>query len=71
MKLQRNVGTLDRVARLVLAAALGAAFVTGVVAPPVSYVAGVLAATMLATAATGFCPIYALLRIRTCPVQRT
>jgi hypothetical protein len=71
VKLTQNVGTIDRIARLALAVVLGAAFLTGAVAAPLGYVAAVLAVTMLATALSGFCPIYSLLRIRTCPIQRT
>ncbi|HEX5826336.1 MAG TPA: DUF2892 domain-containing protein [Candidatus Limnocylindrales bacterium] len=71
MKLQQNVGTPDRIVRLVLAAVLAAAALTGLVAAPFSYLAGVLAVVMLVTGLTGFCPLYALFGIRTCPVRRT
>ena len=64
----KNMGTIDRVARAVLVApaatiaalALGPATVVGVVLL-------VVAAIMVATAAVGFCPLYALLGIDTRP----
>lgn len=68
MKLQQNVGTPDRIVRVLLGIALGVAFVT--IAAPWSYVAAVLAVIMLVTGATGFCPLYALFGIRSCPIQR-
>ncbi len=70
MKLTRNVGTIDRLVRFAIAAALAAAVLTGAVTAPLAWIAGVLALTMLLTGATGFCPLYALFGIKTCPVQR-
>ena len=63
----RNMGTLDRALRLLIAApaltALGLlAFAPGT-AP--SVVALALAGVMLATSATGFCPLYVPLGIST------
>ncbi|OGO54821.1 MAG: hypothetical protein A2V85_16710 [Chloroflexi bacterium RBG_16_72_14] len=71
MKLTQNVGTPDRIIRLLIGAALSAAVVAGVVTAPLAWVAGALAAIMLVTGATGFCPLYALFGIRSCPIQRT
>jgi hypothetical protein len=70
VKLTQNVGTVDRIVRLAIAVALGAAVLTGAVTAPLSWIAGVLAVTMLLTGATGFCPLYALAGIRTCPIRR-
>jgi hypothetical protein len=70
MKLTQNVGTLDRIARLGLGAVLGVLFIAGIVAAPLSYLVGLLSVIMLATGALGFCPIYALVGVRTCPIQR-
>jgi hypothetical protein len=70
MKLQKNVGTIDRVARVGLALALGIAVITGIVAAPFSYLLAVLAVVFLATGAIGWCPIYFALGIRTCPIRR-
>lgn len=64
--MSKNMGTVDRAARafVIAPAAIAAAFALGV-----GGVAGivllVVAAVMLATAAVGFCPIYALLGINT------
>lgn len=67
MKLQQNEGTADRIVRIVAAALLALAVVTGLVAAPVSIAAGVIAAVLLVTGVTGFCPLYAVLRVSTCP----
>jgi hypothetical protein len=67
MKLQRNTGNPDRAIRLVIAGLLAVAAIAGVVTAPLSYLALAIAGIMLVTGATGFCPIYAILRVSTCP----
>lgn len=67
MKPQQNEGTVDRVIRIVAAALLALAVATGLVAAPISIAAGVLATLLLVTGVTGFCPLYAVLRVSTCP----
>lgn len=64
-----NVGNLDRIVRLVIAAvAAGLAFVAGP-GSVLGIVLFVVAAIMLGTAAVGFCPLYRLFGISTCPVR--
>ena len=67
MKPQQNEGTVDRVIRIVAAALLALAVATGLVAAPISIAAGILATLLLVTGVTGFCPLYAVLRVSTCP----
>jgi hypothetical protein len=70
MKLQVNVGRLDRMARLAAGIALVAVALLGVVVAPIGIIAGVIGTILLATGATGFCPLYALFGASTCPVRR-
>ena len=65
-----NVGTVDRIARLVLGVVLvlapfvsGMALFQGATATALSVVVG---AVMLATAGMRFCPLYRIFGIRTC-----
>jgi ABC-type polysaccharide transport system permease subunit len=67
MKLQQNEGTPDRIIRIVAAAFLALVVVTGLVTAPVSVAVGIIAAILLATGATGFCPLYAIFGVSTCP----
>jgi hypothetical protein len=69
MRLQKNVGTIDRIIRIIGGVALAAAVLAGLVGNPLTYVAGLVAGLLLVTGATGFCPLYALLRISTRPAQ--
>jgi len=68
--MKANVGTVDRIIRAVvgLAALLGAwAIGSGSVAFVLLMVVG---AILLVTAAVGFCPLYRVLGLTTCPVAR-
>jgi hypothetical protein len=65
--MQHNESNIDRIIRLVIAAAavaLGAVVGFGTVVGIVAIVAAVI---MVATAASGFCPLYALFGVSTCP----
>ena len=59
---RRNCGILDRVVRLVLGIVLLGFY--GALEPPVRYLT-LLGLPLIATALTGFCPLYALFRIST------
>jgi hypothetical protein len=61
----KNEGTLDRAVRIVLGVALLALTVVG----PESML-GLAGVVPLATGLIGFCPLYRLVGIKTCPVAR-
>lgn len=61
--MQANVGTIDRVLRIVVGAALVAAAATGKVG-----VWGYIGIVPILTGLFRFCPAYTLLGIRTCPM---
>jgi fatty acid desaturase len=65
VRFPQNESTLDRIVRLIASVALVALNVAGVLGGPLAIVAWVLAGILLVTGAIGFCPLYALLRIRT------
>ncbi|MFZ5618336.1 MAG: YgaP family membrane protein [Pseudomonadota bacterium] len=60
----RNVGTIDRVVRLVIAAAAIWLFFAGV-RPAWEYVALVVGVVLGVTAVTGICPAYRMLKLDT------
>lgn len=62
-----NVGTPDRIVRLVVAvlAVIGALNTAGAL----SIVLWIVAAIMALTALVGFCPLYRLLGVNTCKVK--
>lgn len=65
----RNVGSLDRGFRVLLAVAF---VIAGIMASgALAIVLYVLAGVMLVTAAVGFCPLYRLVGMNTCRVDAT
>jgi hypothetical protein len=58
MKIEKNVGTIDRIVRLVLAFALAALYFTGTVSGTLGIVFLVLAVVFALTAAVSICPLY-------------
>jgi hypothetical protein len=70
VKVQINEHPADRAIRIVLGVILLAASFAGMLAAPVVYVAGLVGAIALVTGLTGFCPLYALLRVSTSPARR-
>lgn len=76
-KIQKNLGTLDRIIRLFLAlvviALYGAGFIEisngNFLSGAIFWAAAIMGGIFLVTSALGFCPVYALLRISTCDKQ--
>jgi uncharacterized membrane protein len=64
--MKANVGTVDRIIRLVVGAAVLALGIMGGLASPWNIVAMVAGGVLIGTAAIGWCPPYALLGINTC-----
>lgn len=58
MKLKKNMGTLDRVIRLVIAAAFAILYFTGNLSGLAAIILGILAIIFVVTSFVGFCPLY-------------
>lgn len=61
-----NMGSADRVIRVILAVVFGALWYTGTVSGTIGTVLLVLGIVFLATSAIGFCPLYKPFGINTC-----
>lgn len=66
----RNEGTIDRALRVIVGVVLLAAWVFGWLGGATAIVLGVVGAVLVVTGAVGFCPIYRLFGIATCPVPQ-
>lgn len=64
-----NMGKADRLIRPLLAVVFIALYVTGVVSGTLAIVLLVLATIFLLTSLVGFCPLYRVLGLSTCPVK--
>lgn len=66
LNMKNNVGTADRIIRIILAIVMAALYFTGTVTGTFGIVLVVLAGVFVLTSLIGFCPIYAILGIKTC-----
>jgi hypothetical protein len=60
-----NMGTIDRVVRLLLAVTVAILYLTGVITGLVAIILGVLGLIFVVASVVGFCPIYVPLSIST------
>ena len=67
----RNEGTVDRVVRVVLGLVLVAAWAFGWLTGTLAVVLGVVGIVLIGTGAVGFCPLYRVFGMSTCPVPAT
>jgi hypothetical protein len=67
--MKKNVGKTDKMIRVILALLLAVLVITGVVEGTLGIVLIVVAAILLFTTFVGFCGLYTVLGISTCPVK--
>lgn len=65
MTLNKNMGTTDRIVRLLAAGAVLALYLTGTISGTVAGVLGILAAVFVLTSIVSFCPLYLPLNLST------
>ncbi len=66
----KNVGSADRIVRILLAVVLGLLVVNGSVEGTLAWILGIVAVVLLLTGATSSCPAYRLLKFSTAPKQK-
>jgi len=60
-----NMGTIDRIIRLVVVAVIGVLYFTGQISGAIATVLAVMAIIFLITSLLGFCPVYLPLKLST------
>ena len=68
--MKKNLGNADRIVRLILAAFFAYLYFSGTVAGTLGIVLIVLGAVFALTSLVGFCPIYAIVGLSTCPAKK-
>ncbi|GAB3715673.1 YgaP family membrane protein [Flavobacterium koreense] len=68
--MKKNMGTADKIIRLIVAAVLAFLFYNGTITGTLGIVAVVAAAVFALTSLVSFCPLYPLLGINTCSVKK-
>lgn len=67
--MKANMGSADRIFRILLAIVIAGLFVTNVISGTVAIILMVLAAVFLITGFIGICPLYMPFRFSTCKNQ--
>jgi uncharacterized membrane protein HdeD (DUF308 family) len=68
--MKKNMGSADRIIRLIIAAVLAFLFYNGTISGTLGIVAVVAAGVFALTSLVSFCPLYTLLGINTCSVKK-
>ena len=63
--MQKNMGTVDRLLRTVIALAVAALYFTNQITGTAALILGAFAAIFLVTSFFGFCPLYAPIKLST------
>lgn len=67
--MKKNMGSADRIIRVLVAAFFAVLFFTGTVTGVLGIVLMIFGGVLILTSMVGFCPLYAPFRISTCRVQ--
>jgi hypothetical protein len=68
--MKKNMGSVDRIIRLVLAAVFAILFFTNTVTGTFGIILLVLAVVFILTSLVGFCPLYTIVGMNTCSVKK-
>lgn len=68
--MKKNVGSADRMVRVLMAAVIAILYFTNVITGTLATVLLVLAGIFVATSLISFCPLYAIMGLSTCPVNK-
>lgn len=67
--MKKNMGTADRIIRLIIAAIIAVLFFTDTISGTLGIVLLILAGVFVLTSLVSFCPLYAPFGFRTCPAK--
>jgi hypothetical protein len=65
MSFKQNMGTIDRLLRVLLALVIAVLYFSSAISGTVALILGIVAAVFLVTGFTGFCPLYQLFNLST------
>ena len=68
--MKKNVGTVDRIIRIIIAVAVTILYFTDIISGTVGLVLLVVAGILLLTSLVSFCPLYRVLGIQSCPTKK-
>jgi hypothetical protein len=65
--MKKNMGNPDKIIRLIIAGGIAILYFTGVIHGIIGIVLLILAGVFVLTSLVGFCPLYTLFGMNTCP----
>ena len=68
--MKSNMGTADRIIRILIAVTIGVLYQQGIISGTLAIVFSIVAIVFLLTSIMSFCPLYRLVGINSCPVQK-
>lgn len=68
--MKRNMGNIDRAIRLALVVGIAGLYFGNLISGTLAIVGLVVGGILLLTSMVNFCPLYAVLGVRTCPVEK-
>ncbi|PPK96661.1 Protein of unknown function (DUF2892) [Nonlabens xylanidelens] len=68
--MKKNLGTIDRIIRILFAVVVSILFFTNVVTGTLGVILLIVGGVLLATSFMNFCPLYAVLGINSCPIKK-
>lgn len=68
--MKKNMGAIDRIVRMVIAVIIAALYFTNAITGTLGTVLIILAGVFVLTSLIGFCPLYTLFGLSTCPVKK-
>lgn len=67
--MKKNMGNVDRIARILIAVVLAVLYFTNVITGTLGLVLAVVAGVFVFTSLTSFCPLYSIFGLKTCPIK--
>ena len=62
--MKKNIGTFDKIIRIIAAVIISMIYITGTVAGPLGFILLTVGGILLITAVIDFCPLYKLLKFK-------
>lgn len=67
--MKKNMGNVDRIARLIIAAVIGLLYWKGIISGTLGLVLVILAGVFVLTSFISFCPLYTIFGLKTCKIK--
>lgn len=67
--MKKNMGNVDKIIRIIIAVAFAVLYFTNTISGTFGLVLVVLAGVFVLTSLVGFCPIYTIFGLSSCPVK--